>query len=412
MSYKRILVIPGPFVPYNDTITLLNYKRLSHLDCYFDVIAIGGKEDVTLEQELKADPNYSKFNVIKLLDYKKMDIVHNPLNLLYFLYAFFKYRKTAINQFKKSTYDIVYSSSHPGMSHLVANYIKKNNKSVKWIASFSDPIKGSPYKKAPKNRNIFYKIAFKIGTFFYIGNFYEKVAIKNADNLIFICNEQRDFTCLQYENYKKLIKKSVIAPLSIEPGWNIYKPLLDKKKANNSKLVASHLGRIYGLRKINKFLCALKELKENNLISNNEIEFLQFGEIDLESKKYIKENNLEDMFIQKNIVDYKTSIEIIAKSDILLLFDTLLDGETIQPYLPSKIVEYLVTKKPILAIAGDNSPAHRILNHYGHLCVSNDKDTIKNNIIELLNDRYVVDYNVDDFFAEKNIAGIKEIIYD
>ena len=37
----------------------------------------------------------------------------------------------------------------------------------------------------------------------------------------------------------------------------------------------------------------------------------------------------------------------------------------IQPYLPSKIVEYLMLQKPILGICDNNSPSYRILKEYG-----------------------------------------------
>ena len=40
-----MFVVPGPFVPYNDTITLLTYKRLRNLDLDMDVFAFRGKED-------------------------------------------------------------------------------------------------------------------------------------------------------------------------------------------------------------------------------------------------------------------------------------------------------------------------------------------------------------------------------
>ena len=52
---KRMLVIAGAFVPVNDTVTLLTYKRLKHLDCEFDVLLLTGKTDTSLEEELKKD---------------------------------------------------------------------------------------------------------------------------------------------------------------------------------------------------------------------------------------------------------------------------------------------------------------------------------------------------------------------
>ena len=58
-----MLVIPGGFVPYNDTVTLLTYKRLRNLDLDKDVLAFKGREDQGIVKELKKDDNFKKFNI-------------------------------------------------------------------------------------------------------------------------------------------------------------------------------------------------------------------------------------------------------------------------------------------------------------------------------------------------------------
>ena len=88
----------------------------------------------------------------------------------------------------------------------------------------------------------------------------------------------------------------------------------------------------------------------------------------------------------------QAGIEIMKKGDILVLFDTLIPSAEVQPYLPSKIVEYLLLKKPILGICGDNSPSYRILKEYGFDTVGYEKDEIKKNIRRLIEDASVADY--------------------
>ena len=58
---RRMLVIPGGFVPYNDTVTLLAYKRLRKMDYLMDVLAFKGKEDQGILKELMNDEDYHKF---------------------------------------------------------------------------------------------------------------------------------------------------------------------------------------------------------------------------------------------------------------------------------------------------------------------------------------------------------------
>ena len=48
-----MFIVPGPFVPHNDTITLLTYKRLRNLDLDMDVFAFKGKDDKGLLKELE-----------------------------------------------------------------------------------------------------------------------------------------------------------------------------------------------------------------------------------------------------------------------------------------------------------------------------------------------------------------------
>lgn len=385
MNKEKMLVIPGGFVPYNDTVTLLTYKRLRNLDYDFNVLAFKGKEDEGIKKELDKDPNFKKFNIEYLCDYDNAICINHPLRLPLGLINMKRYVDKALKKFEEGKYDVIYTSSIPGISHIAGKKIKKKYPNVKWIASFSDPIKGSPYKKDPdlKNRNIFYRIAFHVGSFIYMNDKYEKAAIDYADELIFICEEQRDFTINQYPNKDELLKKSKIEPLTYIPKWGMYKELINAPKVNNTPKVAVHLGRLYGLRKIDNFLEALKQLKQEDKDLSKKIIFHQYSEIQPYDIKKIKDYDLEDVFIIHPKVSYKESIKIMKEADVLVLFDTIMHNEPIQPYLPSKVTEYELLNKPILGICESNSPSYRMLKDK-HL-VGNDIEEIKNNIRKLIN---------------------------
>ena len=383
---KRMLVIPGGFVPYNDTVTLLAYKRLRKMDYLMDVLAFKGKEDQGILKELLNDEEYHKFHVEYLCDYDNAIAIAHPLRLPLSLINMYRYIKWTYKKFKEGNYDAIYTSSVPGISHLCGKYIKKRYPHIKWIASFSDPIKGSPYKDDPdlKKRSIFYRIAFHVGSFVYMNDIYEKAAIDYADELVFICEEQRDFTLGQYSNKAELLKKSTVEPLTYIPEWEMYKTLINAPAVSNKPKIAVHLGRLYGLRKIDNFLEALKILKAEDKDLASKIVFHQYSEIQESDIKKIKEYHLEDVFIIHPKVTYDQSIELMKKADILVLFDTIMEGAPIQPYLPSKITEYLLLKKPILGICESNSPSYRILKEEGHNLVGNDIELIKANILKLI----------------------------
>ena len=89
------------------------------------------------------------------------------------------------------------------------------------------------------------------------------------------------------------------------------------------------------------------------------------------------------------------SVGIMKEADVLVLFDTLMPEAEVQPYLPSKIVEYLMLKKPILGICDPNSPSYRILNEYGFDTIGSKKERIKRNIRSIIQQDNVIDYSLE-----------------
>ena len=390
---NRMFVVPGSFVPYNDTVTLLTYKRLRNLDLDMDVFCFKGKEDRSLLEELEKDENFKKFHIKYTSDLDWAIPRNHPFRLPVGLLLMNRYVSDSLKEFEKGEYDYLFTSIVPGISHIAGYKIKKKHPEVKWIASFSDPFKGSPYKKADlSDRSIFYRIAFNVGAFCLYHERYESVAVQHADKLVFICEEQRDFTLKQYPNYEELLKKSVIYPLTYIPEWKMYSDLLDQERVSHSPKQAVHLGRLYGLRRIDPFLDALKQLKDEMPDLKEKIVFHQYSEIQAPDVAKIREYELEDVFVLHDKVSYQESVQIMKDGDVLVLFDTLMPDAEVQPYLPSKIVEYLLLKKPILGICDDNSPSYRILKSYGFDTVGSKTEEIKENILKVIEDAEVKDY--------------------
>ena len=384
---EKMFVVPGSFVPYNDTVTLLTYKRLRNLDLDMDVFCFKGKADPGIEAELANDPAFAKFHPIYTSDLDWAIARNHPLRLPVSLLLMQKYIRDSVREFGKKQYKYLFTSIVPGISHLCGLAIKKKYPEVIWYASFSDPFKGSPYKKTDlSNKSLLYKIAFPVGSYCFYHDAYEEAAVKHADKLIFICPEQRDFTLSQYEDGEKYKEKSVVYPLTYLPSWKMYEDLLHQEPVHHEVKQAVHLGRLYGLRRIDSFLEALKELNEEIKDLDQKIVFHQYSEIQPEDVAKVKEYGLEKLFVIHDKVSYKESIELMKQADILVLFDTLMPDQPLQPYLPSKIVEYLMLKKAILGICDPNSPSYRILKEYDYDTVGSGKETIKENIRKLLND--------------------------
>lgn len=412
---KKILVIPGGFVPYNDTVTLLSYKHLRSLDAEMDVIALKGKEDEGLAQSLKEDENFKKFNIEYFGYYDDTVATYERKNVVSCFFNFIKYCFYAKNKAKEKKYDVVYTSSIPSFTHLSGYLIKKMLKNdIIWIASFSDPLYKSPYKKdleSFKEYNIIQKVGFFVYIWIYMNGMYEKIAQKYADKVLYICKEQRDFMISHYPNEKELEEKAMVIPLNYIKDWSIYKDLLIKNKTKNKKKIISHFGRIYGLRKIDLVLHAIKELKEEIPNLSEKLVFEQYGQILDRYVNMIEELNIGDIFKCFDKISYNDVMDKMHKSDALALYDTFVREDEMQPYLPSKSLEYLLLKKDLLILAQKNSPTYRIFTSYGYKCTDNDVNSIKERIKEILySDNGYMYYDISSLENEVATKPLQEYI--
>lgn len=387
---KKILMIPGGFVPYNDTVTLLSYKHLRNCDVTIDVIALRGKEDSSLKKSIENDKNYSKFHVTYVCDYDDAVATLARKNVISGMFNVMRYVLKSFKKGLNKEYGVIYTSSIPAFTHVAGYLIKKIRKEeVVWIASLSDPLKNSPYKhdqETMSEYSLIEKIGFYVYTFLYMGSWYEKICQQYADKVVYICKEQMEFTTNQYPSIENTINKALLIPINYIEEWELYQNLMTMKKNNqNDYFVISHFGRVYGHRKISEFLQAMKEIKELGL--SKKIVFKQVGE-----------------FIPR--INYDEVLTMMSESDCLALFDTILTEDEIQPYLPSKSLEYLLSQKELLIITTSKSPSYRILSELGYTCCRHDVVEIKNRLLTLLSSCEEVHV---DYTSFENKVATKEL---
>ena len=411
---KRILVLPAVFLPHNETITQISYKILCNLDYEIDVVSFKSSSDEYFEEYIKKDKKFKKMNIYYIdVDWKRLDINSKNYNLLKMKKYLHQYTKLAKELASKNKYDYVFSFSVPNYTHMVAYKIKKMNKNIKWFASFSDPIYNNIYVEQLKQERFKAKILYVLLRLMYYKYKYQIVPLKYADKLIFMSDALKKYIT---NNNKEYVDKSIVYPITYDKKWINYKKLISisskKNRSKNGKIVFAHFGNIYGLRKIDKFLVAMDELIEENREIENRIEIHQYGSIDNNQLNSIKEKERNYLYIH-NRVSYDKCIDIMGKADVLLIFDTIVSKDNIQPFLPSKITDYLLTNKPIFAITLKNSPLYDIINKK-HICVDYDTNLIKKGIIKQLNNVNSVHNNIEDFdndyVSSQVFKGLLDII--
>lgn len=413
MRKNRILVIPGAFVPVNDTVTLLSYKHLRGADAEIDVIALEGAPDEGIRKNLEQDEAWKKFHVETCCRYDQAVATLQKKNVISGIFYTLKYCLTAAKKGIEGDYDVIYTSSIPAFTHLAGYWIKKKKGDrVRWIASFSDPLIRSPYKKDEESFRE-YSLLEKIGFFVYIGIYmnggYEKICQKAADHVVTICEEQRDFMCAHAPDPRQARQKSLVVPLNYIRQWPLYQQLLQRETTPRHRpLVFAHFGRIYGLRKIDRLLEAIRQCKEDNPNLAREIVFVQVGQILPRYLDQIRRDHLEDCFQVRDKVSYEQAMAQMKQSDGLLLLDTIMPDDQIQPYLPSKSLEYLLLRKPLLILTTPKSPAYRLFTRYGYPCVMNDVAQLKQRIQQLI--AYPEAPDSADLSALENEEATRELV--
>lgn len=410
---KRILAMTGVFLPHNETVTQISYKILCNLDYDIDVVAFKGTIDDSFEKLIKNDRKFKKFHIHYIdVDWKSLDINSHNCNIFKIKKYLFMYNKKCMELFKRWNYNVVFSFSIPNYTHMPAYKIKKKyGNKVLWFASFSDPIINNLYIEEFKKGRIRTKILYYLLKLTTYRNKYQKVALKYSDYLIFISEALKKHVV---GNKKEYIDKSIIYPITYVKEWPNYKLLTcDANKKHSKKIIMSHFGNIYGLRKIDEFLEAICELKDEYNSKLSRIEIHQYGEIHKKQMELFKNEKLNSILFVHDKVNYDECIELMKKSDVLLIFDTIVDKNEFQPYLPSKITDYLLTNKPIFAITNKNSSLYDIINKR-HICVENDVNSIKNgllkqmsNIKEVKND--IIEYD-NDYVSKKVFGNILDIV--
>ena len=167
----------------------------------------------------------------------------------------------------------------------------------------------------------------------------------------------------------------------------------------------AHFGRIYGLRIIKEFIYALKEFTDEHPDIKLQIE--QYGEFRASDRKIIKKLGLDHMFIIHDKFAYDEGFQKMSEADAVLLFDTIMPEDEIQPYLPSKVLEYSLLEKNVLAITTSKSPTYRLMKKTDSVVCKYDRKAIKNGLerIILEKENSAIDYSYT------NEAAVTELKY-
>ena len=305
-----------PSVIYGDEKNNLDYTILANFDDFIKY---------KYQIPFKIDNRYFSFFKRKCfpLLYKTPDINKSWSKKLY---------SKASSYLKNNDENTIVTFGQPMSVHLAGLKLKKDNPHLKWIAHFSDPWVDNPLDK----KGFFVK---KININL------EKNVFELADKLIFTSNETIELVGKKYNS--DINDKMYYLPHSYDDS--LYNYSLENK---NGTFIIRYIGGFYSQRSPKPLFEAVLNILKNEKNILNDVKFEIIGNLGRHKKILNNYNNIAQYFTFIENVSYQKSLDIMLSSDVLLVIDAPSKKSI---FFPSKLVDYIGSKKPIIGITPDGT---------------------------------------------------------
>jgi glycosyltransferase involved in cell wall biosynthesis len=243
----------------------------------------------------------------------------------------------------KTPVSVVFSTSPPAASHVVALWLKVR-RGIRWVADFRDPLIGNPgrmHKGFP-----------------YLDRALEALIFRHAGAVIANTDAVAELWRSRHPKWNRKI--SVI--------WNGFDPEEDIHAAPippRSYKVLTHAGNLYPERDPGIVLSAMDRLAARGLIDAAKLRIRLVGYLaDSACRSPACQALLSNDILELiPTVPPAQAARAMAEADFLLLVDLTCPGAGLQ--VPSKLFSYIRMGRPILAATIKNSPVDRILSQSG-----------------------------------------------
>lgn len=304
--------------------------------------------------------------------------------------------KPSVNYLKKyiskNDIDVIITTGPPHSMHLIGLELKKQL-AIKWIADFRDPWTEIDYfhqlpltEKAIEMHHIM-----------------EREVLKNADSVLVVGNTMK----LSYDRFSTVVE-TVTNGFDGEISTSNCK--LDKKFS------LTHIGLMNADRNPQILWDVLVELVIENEDFAKDFELKLIGEVDASVVDAISKNKLENNVNLIKYVSHSKVQEFQRSSQVLLMLVN--NVPSAKGIITGKIFEYLMAKRPILAIAPKDGDLAVILNqtNSGRTVGFNDKELLKTCILDLYmkfkeGELTVDSRNIEQYHRKELTKKVAEIIY-
>ena len=245
-------------------------------------------------------------------------------------------------------------------SHWTAYKIKRCFPSLIWIADFTDPFLGNPFRVsptwlAPYERRM------------------ERRFFASADHLAANTKPARD---LWRARYPKFADKFVVLPNGFDPE----EPISPLPLPERPTPILAHVGGVYGGRVPNALFEGLFELNRAGRIDPGQITIEFLGASDFSGVRAL--DHFQTLCrsglvkVRNEYLPRQQALRYTAEADFLLLLD-ITEPYNTKLQVPSKVFDYIRIGRPILAFTARASPTERLLEQSGirHVMIANEAST-------------------------------------
>jgi glycosyltransferase involved in cell wall biosynthesis len=232
--------------------------------------------------------------------------------------------------------------AQPWSDHLVGLRVRRAT-GLPWVAHFSDPWADSPYA-TPHQRSIWRRM--------------EEEVVREATAVVFVTEETADLVMAKYPGGFR--DKVSVVPHGFDSRLHGSAP---RPADNRRPLRLVFAGRFYaGIRTPTPLLRALARLNARDPLAG-QLEVLFIGPHVQQYERDAAVLGVDSLVQFRGRVPPAEAARAAADADVLLVIDAPSDGPSV--FLPSKLIDYLPFKKPILGVTPASGASARLLRRLG-----------------------------------------------
>lgn len=262
--------------------------------------------------------------------------------------------------------DALITFAQPWTDHLAGLRVHARHPGVPWVAHFSDPWSDSLYDESS-------------GAARQQETELEQDVIAHADAVVFTNSYAADLVMRKYPPSWK--QKTRVIPHAVD--FDIVPPDT-RRPGSGAPLRIAHVGNLFARRRTAQALFeALARVNARRPLAGRlAVVFIGEGTGFREAQEQAFIHRLEPIVSFESRIPYVESLSRMRDSDVLLLIDA---PSEINAFLPSKLVDYLMTDRPVLALTPPAGPSADLMRRFEYpMAAPDDVAAIEHTIVDLL----------------------------